>query len=167
MTRNSIRVTVAFVLGFLTPAVCSGSPPCSVLLSHISMNIKCMHVLGDGSFVSPWRLILDVLVKITASFSFATSFLPSVKQLRAAVEQQQQYGNAVILHTMKFMGLKVFLGASGTGMGFDKSDREIVISLSQFVDGLGQQHTWHGRRCNLFSLAAAPLSQMVRPAAAQ
>lgn len=35
---------------------------------------------------------------------------------------------------MKFIDLKVFLGASGAGMGFDKSEREIVISLSQFVD---------------------------------
>lgn len=47
-------------------------------------------------------------------------------------------------------------------MGFNKSEREIVISLSPFVDGVGHTQTWHGQRCNLFFLfAPALLSQMV------
>lgn len=52
-------------------------------------------------------------------------------------------------------------------MGFDKSEREIVISPSQFVDGLGHSQTWHGQRCNLFCFAPALLPQMVGPAATE
>lgn len=52
-------------------------------------------------------------------------------------------------------------------MGFDKSEREIVISLSQFVDWVRHKHTWHGQRCNLFYFAMALLSQMVGPAATE
>lgn len=50
-------------------------------------------------------------------------------------------------------------------MGFDESEREIVISLSQFAEGLGHEQTWHGQRCNLFCFDPVLLSQMVGPAA--
>lgn len=72
---------------------------------------------------------------------------------------------AVILYIIYFHDSKVLVGASGAGLGFDKSEREIVISLSRFVDGAGHLQTWHGQRCDLFCFAPVLLSQMVGPAA--
>lgn len=83
------------------------------------------------------------------------------------MKQQERYGGAVILYAHEIYCLKSFLGASGAGMGFDKSEHEIVISLSQFVEGVGHLQTWHGQRCNLFCFAPVLLSQMVGPAAVE
>lgn len=74
---------------------------------------------------------------------------------------------ALILYIIYLNDLKVLVGPSGAGLGFDKSEREIVISLSRFVDGAGHLQTWHGQRCNLFCFAPVLLSQMVGPAAVE
>lgn len=146
---------------------------------HICMNIKCVHEgigfpppnvgTSDQMFSSKLQLLFSFGKEVHTAIQLLTHLKrdKASKGLHKTIESLGKNWT-VILYTMKFVYLQVFVFfscASGAGMGFDKSEREIVISLSQFVDWAGHLQTWHGQRCNLFCFASALLSQMVWPAA--
>ncbi len=86
---------------------------------NICMNINCMH---EEIRVCSWLLILMVTKCFGQNYSFlfhlqkkdvTAQLLPpckggGIKPEKEHIEQQKQYGKAVILYAMKFIDLKVF-----------------------------------------------------------